>query len=380
MDFRYDKGQGASPGNLPEFLGNREALLWRTPLDGGHSTPIVAGGRIFLTTYRSQSRELATVALSEANGHELRRRALVPEQVEQTHQIGSPATATVATRLAGRRSLPCSEARECSVMILKANNFGNKSLGHSGMNTGLGARPYLFEGKLILCEDHDIDSFVMALDSATGRGVKRTGSAGYCFAGYSTPSIWRHEGKAELLVAGALDLTPYELSSGERLWWINGLARIVIPTPVTDDSFIYMASWAPGGDAGKRLILDNWPKALSKWDKNNDGKLAKAEIDDREVLDRFFRMDLNQDRLLEQKEWERHAAVFSRARNDPGHKSKGTRRVAGQRRGLEHAKGVPYVATPIVDNGILWMVKYGESLRNLRPQLASCFRKSECPE
>ena len=76
-----------------------------------------------------------------------------------------------------------------------------------------------------------------------------------------------------------------------------------------------MASWAPGGDAGRRLALDSWATALTKWDKNHDGKLAKAEVDDREVLERFYRMDLDQSGLLDQNEWDRHADVFRRAEN-----------------------------------------------------------------
>src|SRR3954466_5596731 len=213
--FRYDKGRGASPGNLPEFLGNPEALLWRTPVDGGHSTPIVAGGRIFLTTYRSQSRELATVALSEANGHELWRRALVPEQVEQTHQIGSPATATVATD--GQKVFAVFGSAGVFCYDFEGKQLWKQKLGPFRDEYGAGSSPILFEGKLILCEDHDIDSFVMALDSATGRVLWKTARPD-AVRSYSTPSIWRHEGKAELLVAGALELTSYEPSSGERLW------------------------------------------------------------------------------------------------------------------------------------------------------------------
>ena len=78
---------------------------------------------------------------------------------------------------------------------------------------------------------------------------------------------------------------------------------------------VYMASWAPGGDPGQRLALDPWPVALAKWDKNKDGRLSRAEIDDPEVLDRFARMDLDQSGDLDQAEWERHAAVFRRAQN-----------------------------------------------------------------
>src|SRR5947208_2054519 len=85
--FRSDAGVGRSPGSLPENLETAEAQRWRVPLDAGHSTPILQGGKIFLTTYQPASRELATVALDETSGRVLWRQPVVPKQIEETHQI-----------------------------------------------------------------------------------------------------------------------------------------------------------------------------------------------------------------------------------------------------------------------------------------------------
>jgi outer membrane protein assembly factor BamB len=177
---------------------------------------------------------------------------------------------------------------------------------------------------------------------------------------YSTPAVWTVNGRKQLLVAGALELAGYDPANGEKLWWVNGLARIVIPVPVPVGDRIYMASWAPGGDAGKRLSLDAWPAALAKWDRNNDGKLSRPEIDDREVLDRFYRMDLDQSGTLDQAEWERHAAFFQRAQNAVlAVKPSGRGELSASDVLWKYQRGVPYVSTPVVDNGILWMVKDG---------------------
>jgi outer membrane protein assembly factor BamB len=121
-----------------------------------------------------------------------------------------------------------------------------------------------------------------------------------------------------------------------------------------------MASWAPGGDSGRRLALDSWTSALTKWDKNHDGKLAKAEVDDREVLERFYRMDLDQSGLLDQKEWDRHADVFRRAQNAVmALKPSGGGELKDSAVVWKYQRGVPYVSTPLLDKGILWMVKDG---------------------
>jgi len=217
----------------------------------------------------------------------------------------------------------------------------------------------LIDGKVVLNQDHDIDSFLAAFDCATGKEIWKTARPD-AVRSYSTPAVWVRNGRKELLVAGALELASFEPATGEKLWWVNGLARIVIPTPVPAGEMIYMASWAPGGDAGRRLALDSWPTALAKWDKNHDGKLAKAEVDDREVLERFYRMDLDQSGLLDQKEWDRHADVFRRAQNAVmALKPSGRGELKDSAVVWKYQRGVPYVSTPLLDKGILWMVKDG---------------------
>ena len=76
-----------------------------------------------------------------------------------------------------------------------------------------------------------------------------------------------------------------------------------------------MASWAPGGDTSSRIAFDSWDAALRKWDKNQDRKLTRREIEDANVLDRFYRMDLDQSGDLNEQEWNRHAEIFQRAQN-----------------------------------------------------------------
>jgi outer membrane protein assembly factor BamB len=334
-----------------------DALAWRVALDPGHSSPILSGGRIFLTTWREQAKELATVALDSRTGKTLWRSALVPVSVEQTHPIGSPATATVACdgkkvyAFYGSAGLVCYDYEGQKVWEQRMGPFRDEY--------GAGSSPILLDGKVILNQDHDIDSFLAAYDCSTGKLVWKVQRPD-AVRSYSTPTVWIKDGKPQLLVAGALQLSAYDPANGERLWWVNGLARIVIPTPVTAGSRIYMASWAPGGDAGKKLTLDPWPVALTKWDANKDGKLAKSEIDNREVLDRFFRMDLNQDGFLDQNEWERHAAVFSRAQNTVlALEPSGRGELPDSALVWKHSRGVPYVSTPVLDRGVLWMVKDG---------------------
>jgi outer membrane protein assembly factor BamB len=356
--FRSDDGvAGSGVGPLPQDFGVAAGLQWRVPLDPGHSTPVLCGDRIFLTGYRAASKELATVALDRKTGQTLWSRAVVAVRIEQTHPIGSPATATPACD--GQRLFVFFGSYGLVCYDLDGKRLWEQTLGPFQDEYGAGSSPVLIDGKVVLNQDHDIDSFLAAFDCATGKLIWRTARPD-AVRSYSTPAVWVRDGRKELLVAGALELASFDPATGEKLWWLNGLARIVIPTPVAAGDRIYMASWAPGGDAGRRLALDSWPDALAKWDSNHDGKLAKTEVNDREVLDRFYRIDLDQSGWLEQKEWDRHAAVFLRAQNAVmALKPSGRGQQSESAVLWKYARGVPYVATPLLDNGILWMVKDG---------------------
>jgi outer membrane protein assembly factor BamB len=357
--FRSEGGvASAAAGPLPERLDAEGALRWRTALDSGHSTPVVVGGRIFLTTYSDSAKELATVALDAKSGQLLWKRAAAAARIEEFHRnTGNAAQATPACD--GRRLFVFFGSCGLICYDLEGRQLWEQRMGPFQDEYGSGSSPVLVDDKVILQQDHDTASFLMALDRVTGKLLWRTARP-EAVRSYSTPAVWSRHGRKELLVAGALELAGYDPASGEKLWWGHGLARIVIPVPVPAGEIVYVASWAPGGDAGRRIALDAWAAAL-KWDRNQDGKLARAEVDSSEVLDRFFRMDLDQSGDLDQKEWERHADVFRRAQNAVfALKPSASRGELSDGDVVwKYTRGVPYVATPLLDRGRLWMVKDG---------------------
>jgi outer membrane protein assembly factor BamB len=376
--FRSDRGIASSAGTLPIDLGKPEALRWRAPLDSGHSTPVLSGSRIFLTTYRESDQELATVALDQESGRVLWKRVTAVERIEPFHRAtGNPAAPTPATdaeRLYvffGSYGLICYD--------LDGQKLWEQRLGPFQDEFGSGSSPVLAGDAVVLCRDHDMGSLLLALDRRTGRTLWKVDRPD-AVRSYSTPALWTRDGQEELLVAGALELAAYAPNSGEKLWWVNGLARIVIPAPVPSGELIYMASWSPGGDVGGRVSLEPWQAALARWDKNNDGKLDRAEIDNSDVLDRFFRMDLDQNKSLDQKEWERHAQVFQRAQNAAlALKPSGRGDLTDSAVVWRYRRGVPYVATPLVSNGIYWMVKDGGIVTRLDADTGRLLQEERLP-
>ncbi len=91
--------------------------------------------------------------------------------------------------------------------------------------------------------------------------------------------------------------------------------------------------------------MERFSEALAKYDKNNDKTVGTDELPEGSpVLERFFRIDLNQNKQLDEDEWKRHASVFERAQNvavalEPG--SRGA--LAPQYVRWSNTRGLPIV-------------------------------------
>src|SRR5262249_18671287 len=144
-------------------------------------------------------------------------------------------------------------------------------------NFGAGSSPILAGDTVILCQDHDQDSFLMALDARTGETIWKTDRSEF-LRGYCTPVLWDSGGKKQIVVNGTLRVAGYDFATGKEVWTVRGLARTACMTPtVGDDGLLYVGGWAAGGDAGARITVEPFEVALKKYDKNGNGKLEEAE-------------------------------------------------------------------------------------------------------
>ena len=224
---------------------------------------------------------------------------------------------------------------------------------------GAASSPVLAGDKVILNEDHDSGSFLIAVDKLTGKTVWETPRPGHTRS-YSTPVVWKSEGREIALVAGALQLAAYDVHSGERIWWINGLARIVNPTPVLGRDRVFVASWSPGGDTNSRISMEAWSTANRRWDKDGDKILAGKELPEGDVKGRLSIIDLDLDGGISQFEWEKYARVFKLARNSIlAIRLGGQGDLTGTNVLWSSLRGVPYVTSPVLYRRVVYMVKKG---------------------
>src|SRR5947208_2973599 len=81
-------------------------------------------------------------------------------------------------------------------------------------------------------------------------------------------------GPAELIVPGSFEVASYTIGTGEKLWWVRGMAWQLKSVPVIDRDRIFVSGWEIGGDQERRTKIPEFAKALAEYDKNHDGKLS----------------------------------------------------------------------------------------------------------
>ena len=263
--WRGPLGTGVAPrGNPPVVWSEEKNVRWKIAIPGkGHSTPIIWGDRIFITTavpfgdavaarHRHapgahdnlpslHRRKFVVLAVNRRDGTILWRRTLRSERPhEGTHETGSWASNSPVTDGEHLFASFGSEGLYCLNMageLLWQKDFGDMETLHGH---GEGSSPALHGDTLIINWDHQGESFVTALDKRTGK--ERWKVARDEVTSWSTPLVVEHDGKPQVIIAATKRVRAYDLASGDVIWECAGLSRNVVASPVAADGFVYVAS------------------------------------------------------------------------------------------------------------------------------------------
>src|SRR5204862_7178741 len=96
---RGPRGDGSSGEiDVPVTWSRTDNVAWKTPIPGvGHSSPIVCGGRVFVTTCLEHDQKRVLLCLDRKDGAILWQRVVVTAPLERKHKLNSFASSTPAT-------------------------------------------------------------------------------------------------------------------------------------------------------------------------------------------------------------------------------------------------------------------------------------------
>ena len=117
------------------------------------------------------------------------------------------------------------------------------------LDFGTASSPVVHDGRVFVLHDNDGKSFAAAIDATTGKvlwQVDRDLPAGRTTSGWSTPFVWKHALRTELVVVGRQHAVGYALDSGKELWRLSGLTGQSTPSPVAANGLLYLATGSQG--------------------------------------------------------------------------------------------------------------------------------------
>lgn len=270
--FRGPNASGVADGQrLPDKWSGTtgENVLWRTPIPGlAHSSPIVWGDRVFVTSAIS-SRPNATFkrglygdgdasddrsrhkwvlyAIDKRTGQIVWQRiAFEGEPGNKRHIKSTYASASPATD--GRVVVAWFGSQGVYAYDVNGTLLWNVNLGHVDMGAydipsyewGPASSPIIWNGLVLLQCDTQADSFVLALDAATGNVVWKTNRDE--LPSWATPTVMTTGDRAELVTNAANYIRGYDARTGQELWRLGGSSKITAPTPIFANGLIIVAS------------------------------------------------------------------------------------------------------------------------------------------
>jgi outer membrane protein assembly factor BamB len=264
--WRGPLGTGAAiSGDPPVSWSETENIAWKATLPGkGLSSPIVWGDRVFVTSAiphgqplaakgehqdhgahdnlsAERSMQFVVLAYNVADGSPAWRKVVRTAQPhEATHVTGSWASHSAVTD--GKRLFVSFGSQGIYALDLDGTLLWEVDLGD--MQTrhahGEGSSPALFGDTLVVNWDHQGDSFLIALDTASGKTRWKTMRDE--MTSWSTPLIVDVGGKSQVIVAATRRVAAYDLASGELIWECAGFSRNVVSTPVAGNGLVYASN------------------------------------------------------------------------------------------------------------------------------------------
>jgi outer membrane protein assembly factor BamB len=244
-EFRGPTGQGHSTEvGLPLEWSESKNVLWKIGVAGrGWSSPVVAGGRVWLTT-----------AVDTRGGVSLR---LLAFDVETGREIVN----AEAFQLRGAELTNAKNSHASPTPILDSDrvyvHFG--ALGTAALTTagdivwktrlpyqsqhGNGGSPAIYRDLLIVSCDGSDEAFVVALDTRTGKVRWKTPRRYPADQAYSTPLVIRVGEQDQIVSVGAYRATAYDPATGKEIWrvsYADGFSNV--PRPVFGHGLVYIAT------------------------------------------------------------------------------------------------------------------------------------------
>ncbi len=270
--FRGPFASGVAEGRVAPVTWNAEksiGIKWKTPIPGlSHSSPIVWGNKIFVTTavgtgvkeetrfglygdvapIKQETKQAWKVyALDKQTGKIIWERTAfegmpkIKRHPKSSHAASTPATdGKHVIALFGSEGMYCYDLNgkllwKQDVGVLDAGWFYDPDY-----QWEYASSPIIYKNLVIVQADIQKDSFIAAYDIKTGKQVWKT--AREEIPSWGTPTVYEGKTRAELITNGTKAIRGYDPTTGKELWRLTPNSEVTTPTPFVAFDLIYVTS------------------------------------------------------------------------------------------------------------------------------------------
>jgi outer membrane protein assembly factor BamB len=249
--FRGSRLDAIAADEKIPLVWDNSTVKWKTEIHGrGHSSPVVYGSQIWITTATLDGKELYAVCIDFLTGkiiHDIK--VFASEEVIGKHGINTYASPTPCIEKGfvyahfGSLGTACIRTTDGTVVWkrtdLKVNHV-----------QGPGSSPVLYKNLLILHYEGTDIRYLIALDKTTGKQVWRTDRPEEPYKplpsigkkAYVTPLIINVKGTDMLFSNGSAVCCAYDPMTGTEIWRVVRGAESTVPMPFSENGIVYFCT------------------------------------------------------------------------------------------------------------------------------------------
>ena len=247
--FRGPNGSGESEVTTLPAVWTDADYNWKIELPGvGHSSPVLWGPRIFLTSAIDQGRTRLLLCLDAADGREVWRKEF-PGESHSIHVQNSFASSSAVV-----------DADRVYLLLVTPEHYRVVAFTHSGQEAwtadlgpfasqhGFGTSPILHDGMLIANNDQDGESFLFALNCRDGKEIWRAARRTAVVA-YSTPCVYRAPGGTSEIIfnSEAHGISSIDPRDGKTNWELGVFDKRSVSSPIVVAGLVFGSCGSGGG-------------------------------------------------------------------------------------------------------------------------------------
>lgn len=271
--WRGPNGQNHAPADnetpLRWDLATGENVIWKTPIPGrGHSTPVLVGDAIFLTTSEAADQTQSLIKFDRERGKLIDRwvihRGTLPQQIHPNNSHASPTPAFDGENLIV--AFHTDDAIWLSSITPQGRQRWKRKVADFKPETfqfGYGASPLVEDDLVIVAAEYNgPDSGLYAFDLRTGSEIWKVARPSNL--NFASPIAATIAGQRQVMLAGADKIVGYDPKTGKEFWSVPSSTEAICGTIVWDGRRVMISggnpkagTWCVSGDGTEVVHWEN---------------------------------------------------------------------------------------------------------------------------